>query len=159
MLFSSADGSQCLLLTEEATSSIRACAREWYPLETGGILVGTYDENYRVATVYLASGPPSDSQHSLYQFIRGTNGISELLERAHQLPTPRYYLGEWHTHPAASPKASLTDKKQMNAFADCRLYGASSPVLLIVGGKPPHALQWQASVYQKNRPAQNLWPL
>ncbi len=156
LLFSSPDGNQCLLLTTPAVQAILDWIHQWHPLETGGILLGTYAANYRLATVHLAAPPPSDSQHGLTDFIRGTEGISELLDWAHQEPVPYIYLGEWHTHPLKKPQASRTDIRQMNAFAADYLYGSSTPVLLIIGGRPPHKLEWQVTLHSAHSAHKSL---
>jgi integrative and conjugative element protein (TIGR02256 family) len=156
LLLSSPDGSQCLLLTVAAVETISHCINQWHPLETGGILLGSYADNYRLVTIHLAAPPPPDSQHGLSHFERGTEGVLELLKWAKQQITPLYYVGEWHTHPLDSPKASRIDLKQMNDFAARCLYGASSPILLIVGGKPLYNLQWLATVHRKHESPSTL---
>ena len=156
LLLSSADGSQCLRLTAPALLTINNELEQWYPLETGGVLLGTYTSTYRLATVYLAAPPPPDSRHGLSEFVRGSQGVSELLLWAGQQLLPLYYLGEWHTHPGDSPQASKIDVKQMNAFASSCLYGASTPVLVIAGGHPPERVQWQATMHQKNQSPRTL---
>ncbi|MBX0291693.1 Mov34/MPN/PAD-1 family protein [Hymenobacter sp. HSC-4F20] len=127
-----------------------------HPLETGGILLGYYDSDYRVATIVVATPPPSDSEHGRYRFIRGTKGIKQLLTSAKNQNPPLYYVGEWHTHPNSAAQPSSTDIKQMRYFALRRLYGSGSPLLLVIGGTPPHELLWQAVVTTQRNPPSHL---
>jgi integrative and conjugative element protein (TIGR02256 family) len=127
---------------------IREQATLKHPNETGGILVGYYSSTLRTATAVLATPPPSDSKHGPTNFERGTNGLKQLLAACKKQTPPLHYLGEWHTHPAYNARASSTDIRQMDCFSFRRLYGAKSPLLLVVGGIPPDNLEWRASVHR-----------
>lgn len=117
-------------------------------METGGILVGYYSRKHDDAIVTAVSGPPSDSKRKHTTFERGTVGLqpwlNELWSRHH-----RYYLGEWHFHPCAAPRASPDDIQQMRANAVKESLKCPEPVLLIVGGMPPH--EWTANAYVSAR--------
>ena len=127
---------------------IQEQAQRKHPYETGGILVGYYDESYRLATAVLATPPPLASKHGPATFERGILGIKKLLADCKAQDPLLHYLGEWHTHPNNRPRPSGVDIQQMRCFALRRLYGASSPLLLIVGGVPPDALEWRAAIYR-----------
>ncbi|MFD2788018.1 Mov34/MPN/PAD-1 family protein [Hymenobacter rubripertinctus] len=148
LLLSSPDGHQCLQLSAEAVAVIREQALLEHPLETGGILVGYYSANRRLATAVLATPPPPDSKHGPTHFERGVRGLKQLLAEVKQQTPPLHYLGEWHTHPAYNAQASGPDIRQMNCFAFRRQYGVRSPLLLIVGGVPPDELQARASLHR-----------
>ena len=148
MILCSSDGRLCLNLLPGAIASIQAEAAKQHPTETGGVLLGYYDQNFRLATVTTATPPPADSRHGRTNFERGTMGLNEILIWAKEQDPPCYYLGEWHTHPASSAKASSVDVRQMNWFAFRCLYGARSPLLLVVGGTPLHQLEWQATMHR-----------
>ena len=136
-------------LKDEAIQAIEHEIALWHPKETGGILVGRYDPSYRLAIVEIATASPSDSTHGLTDFVRGEFGIADLLGVYKKQSTPLIYLGEWHSHPNHAPNASLTDVWQMNNFASRHLYGAKSPLLLIVGGSLSIGLKWKASIHKK----------
>ncbi|UFH57569.1 Mov34/MPN/PAD-1 family protein [Spirosoma sp. KNUC1025] len=150
LLLCSMDGGQCLLLTQEVTSCIVQYATKWHPLETGGILLGHYDSNGRLATVHVAGAPPPDSKHGLMTFVRGIIGVAELVEWGAMQSSPLHYVGEWHTHPSGNPKPSNTDRQQMYDFVQQGLYGVRTPILLVIGGTPVHKLKWQAAVFGKD---------
>lgn len=151
LVFRSEDGRQCLVLSPEAVAVIQEQTQRKHPHETGGILVGYYDESYRLATAVLATPPPPDSKHGPTTFERGVQGIKELLADCKAQNPSLHYLGEWHTHPKNRPSPSGVDTRQMQCFALRRLYGASSPLLLIVGGVPPGALEWRAFIHRPLR--------
>lgn len=149
MILASTNGQLCLHLTRNALEAIEQEVAIWHPKETGGILIGSYDSNYRLAVVEVATPAPSDSLHGASQFTRGEAGIIELLA-GYKIKIPSlYYLGEWHSHPNNSARASFTDIWQMNKFASQLIYGASSPALLIVGGSLSTNLRWRASIHKK----------
>ncbi len=102
--------------------------------ETGGILIGNYNENLSVALVKIASGPPVDSIHSYTWFKRGTKGLQRLLFKVWD--KKEYYLGEWHFHPNSSATPSSVDKAQMKEIAFNISYHCPEPILLIIGGTP-----------------------
>lgn len=49
--------------------------------ETGGILVGRYSDDLSLAIVLEATPPPSDSKRGRAWFVRGGNGLRNLLAR------------------------------------------------------------------------------
>lgn len=51
------------------------------PRETGGILVGFYDSDLRVAEVVRATPAPADSRHGRTWFVRGVRGLQSLINR------------------------------------------------------------------------------
>lgn len=110
------------------------CARAG-GLETGGVLVGRYEEDDRVARVLGFSTPTPDSRRAPTGFTRGTAGLSGWLRELWSQDA--YYLGEWHLHPSAAPVPSPTDIASLRAIARDPAYQCSSPLLLILGGSAP----------------------
>ncbi|MBT9391776.1 Mov34/MPN/PAD-1 family protein [Hymenobacter sp. NST-14] len=154
MILCSSTGKLCLQLRPGAVAAIHAEIQQKHPVETGGVLLGYYDSRYHVATVVVATTPPTDSQHGRTHFVRGMHGLSEILIDARKQTPPIFYLGEWHTHPGASPTASSIDVRQMAMFARQHTFGSRSPLLLIVGGSPPDQLQWRATLHRRWK-----WPV
>lgn len=135
-------------MSAEAVAVIQEQALLKHPHETGGILLGYYSSNLRLATAVVATPPPPDSKHGPTNFERGTKGLRKLLADAKKQRPALHYLGEWHTHPNSGPKPSGTDLWQMQESSLRKLYGAKSPLLLVVGGLPPECLRLQASTHQ-----------
>lgn len=116
-------------------------------LETGGILVGTYNEAHDVASISDASGPPRDSKSGSTWFYRGVQGLQAWLRR---LWTGNcYYLGEWHFHPRAQPKPSETDVNQIREISCSAAYQCPEPLLIIVGGEAPG--NWEVAAFVSPR--------
>ena len=147
LIFCSADGKQCVQLSDNGKTTIEQDITRFHPLETGGILIGYYENNFRKAVVETALPAPEDSKHGKYSFERGTMGIEDHLRLAKEANPSLHYLGEWHSHPNSNPFPSFTDKLQMQEFAYKKLYGAPTPLLLIVGGTPYDLLKWHFTMH------------
>ena len=154
MIFSSSDGLVCVNILPAAKKIIEDETSSRYPNETGGILIGIYDENLSLATIHSATGPMEDSEHGATTFKRGVKGINEKITFAQKnTSTNLHYVGEWHSHPNNSPTPSGTDIKQMQVFAKNKQLGIKSPLLLIVGGRPAVELKWLFSLHRyKQKP-------
>jgi hypothetical protein len=99
--------------------------------ETGGILVGRYDDGRQVARITLAAPPPGDSEAGLDWFKRGKEGLAALLAEQWSLPERRYYLGEWHFHPLGGAQPSPQDVAQIREIATDESYRCPRPLLII----------------------------
>lgn len=124
--------------------------------ETGGILVGHYNENLDCAFVTDVSLSPSDSKYGRFWFYRGVSGLQAWLNRLWK--RQEYYLGEWHFHPFASAAFSQRDKNQMKKIAKSKRYLCPEPVLLIIGGDPKHSWILQTYVCDKGKSFIELKP-
>jgi integrative and conjugative element protein (TIGR02256 family) len=114
--------------------------------ETGGILVGYYSRDRDCAIVTDCSGPPTDSRSGKTFFYRGISGLQRWLKTLWKKDERRYYLGEWHFHPYASPDPSDTDITQIVRNAKDPGYNCPKPIMLIVGGDPNGVWSLYASV-------------
>lgn len=112
--------------------------------ETGGLLVGFYNEVHSCAIVTGISKSPPDSRTGRIWFERGIRGLQQWLDTL-WLQKQHFYLGEWHFHPQADPTVSQDDIEQMQQISQSKLYQCPEPVLLIIGGSPPR--HWNAKVY------------
>jgi len=113
--------------------------------ETGGVLVGHYNDAFSRAEVCTVSSPPRDSKAGWCHFERGSAGLEAWLLKLWRASARTYYLGEWHFHPYASAEASAHDRAQMRAIAADTRYACPEPVLFILGGDPRGA--WDARAY------------
>lgn len=140
--FLAPDGSLAVDIEEPAVvEMIDFCLRS-DRLETGGVLLGRYSRFGDRAAVRQVVGPPSDSIHRRFGFVRGISGLGSRLRRAWR--SGEFYVGEWHFHPGASPSPSGIDESQILAFAVDADYRCAHPVLIIIGGQPP--VDWAMSV-------------
>jgi hypothetical protein len=69
-------------------------------VETGGLLIGGFDDAAGVVWIDEASGPPPDSRLSAAHFQHGTEVVDALLA-ARKTATARVsrFVGMWHIHP------------------------------------------------------------
>ena len=111
-------------------------------LETGGVLIGRYSRFGDRVVVTKVTGPPRDSRHFPFSFIRGIAGLTRRLRR--EWVEGAYYVGEWHFHPFAAPTPSSLDIEQIMVFAADADLRCPCPVLLVFGGDPRDA--WSLSV-------------
>lgn len=105
---------------------------KYYPNEFGGILVGRYSEDSKTCIVETTILPTA-FKSSVNGFERGNKGLKEQLVDYYNETPSLVYVGEWHTHPNASPTPSTKDKKAMQEIESCEVVKISSPVLIILG--------------------------
>lgn len=126
------DGERFVTISECTVRSLYQEASASDHRETGGVLLGHYSDKLDRAVVLEATGPPPDSRRTQYTFVRGREGLHELLlARWHQEPR-KHYLGEWHSHPTGQPRPSAQDRAALAGVARDPLYRCRTPLLLIV---------------------------
>lgn len=118
---------------EEVLHHMLWACQQSSPNETGGILIGFYEETLDCARVTAASSAPSDSRKSGTWFRRGTYGLQSWLNGLWQRKR-LFYVGEWHFHPFASPTPSRIDIQHMEEIATTPSYHCPEPLLIIIGG-------------------------
>lgn len=132
MIFSSKKKSLQVVLPQSCFDQMLELMKTFDKVETGGILIGKYTNNNTIAEIIFVVGPPPDSKHGKYSFERGIVGLKEMLESLWF--DGYFYVGEWHTHPKASPSPSGADLIQMKAISKAAQYKCPEPILLILGG-------------------------
>jgi integrative and conjugative element protein (TIGR02256 family) len=118
-------------LTDAALRLIENEALASVDKETGGILIGRYEDDGNVAVVAAATERPSDSSSGSVWFQRGISGLTtKLRDRwAHG----EYYLGEWHSHPGGAPDPSINDIREMRSISIDPSYRCPKPIMVIAG--------------------------
>jgi integrative and conjugative element protein (TIGR02256 family) len=116
--------------------------------ETGGILIGVYDEKLSTAIVARVIGAPTDSRRGRNWFHRGVSGLQNLILMLWSREK-HYYLGEWHYHPGGSPEASNVDIRQMKYISSSKGYQCPEPILLIIGGNPKSTWSIQVTLFTR----------
>ena len=151
--FRCSDGSFGLVIGDaQMTRMTEICARA-HPLETGGILIGCYNQDHDTALVSRVTESPADSKSGPTTFRRGTRGLTGLLKVLWS--RREYYLGEWHYHPGASARPSSTDTRQMQVIAGDDDIECPEPVLVILGEEGAIS----AHVFPRGRRAVQLTPV
>lgn len=133
--FRSADSMFEVRLGRDALEQMFDLCRRANRLETGGVLIGRYSSDHRIAHVDAATGPGSDSQAGPTWLVRGVRGLQSLLDSLWSQKRG-YYIGEWHFHPGAMPNPSRRDVAQMRSIAKSERYHCPEPLLVILGGDP-----------------------
>lgn len=126
-----------ITLPQELEDHILAMRRTALPAETGGVLFGIVDlVKSRIDVVEAWAAPPG-SQGSETEFIRGTKGLRQGVERAvaRTLEQVRY-VGEWHSHPRrARTTPSGKDLLQLGWLASTLSMDGCPGLMLIAGDK------------------------
>ena len=107
------------------------------PAETGGVLFGLVDlVKCRVDLVEAWPAPPG-STGSETEFIRGTKGLRQEVEKAISRTLEQVrYVGEWHSHPRRSrTRPSPTDLCQLGWLAATLSMDGCPGLMLIAGDK------------------------
>lgn len=146
--FRSADRVFEVRLGGAALESMLELCRRAKRLETGGVLIGRYSSDHRVAHVDVATGPGSDAQAGGTWLVRGVRGLQKLLD-AFWSQEQGYYIGEWHFHPGSAPTPSRRDVSQMRSIATSVCYHCPEPLLIIIGGDPNGAYSVHAEVHTR----------
>lgn len=136
-----------LALSKARLSEVLALCRKAGQRETGGLLIGRYSDLRDLAVVSHVTGPARDSASGRTWFHRGVAGLQDLLFQRWR--RQEHYLGEWHSHPRASPIPSSTDTRQMTSIAQSVGYHCPEPILLIVGGDAASEWSLHARVYRR----------
>ncbi len=154
--FRSADARYGLTLPGDAVRHMLTEATNADGTETGGLLIGLYNDALDTAMVTRAASPPTDSVRTPTTFWRGITGVQELLQRLWTRPVRTFYLGEWHVHPGLSAQKSRTDDQTMNNPALKHAFQCAVPVLVILGGHPGSDWHLKAWAYPDRQPPVSL---
>lgn len=123
-----------LWLPEKVRAAIVREASDKYPLETGGVLLGYWNEEHVVIT--QESGPGPDAHHGRLRFRPDHEYQQRWISRGYrQSEGAETYLGDWHTHPGAKVAApSFLDRATARRVALSEAARAPNPVTLILAG-------------------------
>jgi len=143
------DGTFAVEFHSSVLSILDRYCRDAGSSETGGILVGRYSEDLSMAFVREATPPPTDSRRGYAWFVRGVNGLREMLNKRWRATERTYYIGEWHFHPATHVEPSSDDFEQMIKISRAREYECKEPLLLILGTRKQEGQRiFRAFVFQ-----------
>lgn len=117
-------------------------------IETGGMLLGAFDEATKTVNVDRVVGPPIDSQLSALFFRHGTVGTQDIVEeRRHKTGARQGFVGLWHTHPFGIASPSATDDEGMWQLVNTDDVGRRA-LMIILGGD-----EWKAWLDEGVTPA------
>ena len=120
-------------------------------VETGGTLLGAFDDAAGVVWIDEATGPPPDSLLSEVHFQHGIAGVDQQLSaRREATGKATRFVGMWHTHPYGPAWPSPTDEAGMAALVMPARTAPPRALILIAGGP---AEQWTAWLEGYGTPA------
>ena len=123
-------------LDEDVVREIVAETAEWWPLETGGMLVGyAADGLARDLVITDVIGPGPDAVHKKSRFEPDTVWQQVELERLYfESERTWTYLGDWHSHPNGGCYLSFTDWTTLLRISLHRDARARRPAMLVSAG-------------------------
>nr|VFK19373.1 MAG: ThiF family protein [Candidatus Kentron sp. LFY] len=106
------------------------------PNETGGILLGYFDQ--KLGTIHLVDALPAplDSDASTSGFTRGISGLNDALEECAQRTANIVgYVGEWHSHPRYASSRPSTLDIELLAYLAGEMARDGLPALMAIVGE------------------------
>lgn len=104
------------------------------PNETGGILIGSYDNQRKIIYIVDSLSSPADSIEWPSLYIRGIKGIKRQLKNVEDRTNKMLsYIGEWHSHPKGySSVPSHEDRKAFEWLTKVSNESGNLPLMLIM---------------------------
>ncbi|TGK23372.1 ThiF family adenylyltransferase [Leptospira kmetyi] len=105
------------------------------PNETGGPLIGYFDQKLKKIYIVDTINAPSDSESSSTSFVRGVEGLKEEVTAIIKKSSGNLnYIGEWHSHPKnVNVRPSPTDLFLLSEFTTIMSQEGLPFIMLIVG--------------------------
>ncbi|MFI5851570.1 ThiF family adenylyltransferase [Micromonospora chalcea] len=99
----------------EARAEVQRGARVRTPeIETGGMLLGAFDDATGIVYIDKVTGPPPDSYLSATYFHHGIQGTQERVSaEVRRTASTTGFVGFWHSHPSGRAHPSPTDEQGM----------------------------------------------
>lgn len=132
LFFQSEDKAFSLQISYDKMELMQNICEKSFPNETGGILIGHYSEDCKIAIVTQILGPPRGSSRFKSSFVRCGKSLLPILDKLWK--KNQYYLGEWHFHPSSSPYPSTTDLTTMKKLSESQELHCPEPIMVIIGG-------------------------
>ena len=130
------DGWQ-LRLSRRVADHVRAEAKAYATVETGGVMIGLTSARLKTVTVVDLLEAPADSRRTPALFVLGIDGLQSAIRKRHEQSGQTLFdVGTWHSH-LRDEGPSLTDWK---TAADLAAERAPPSILLIATPARFHAL-------------------
>jgi integrative and conjugative element protein (TIGR02256 family) len=122
---------------EVFAKNVRKFRKAKLPRETGGVLLGNFDQENRIVYLVDVLPSPPDSEEWPTLYIRGNQGLENAVDRVRERTNNQLqYIGEWHSHPNGySTEASRDDRKVFGWLSEQAARDSNPPVMVIGGEK------------------------
>ena len=124
-----------LKLTGEASNRIHAFVQDKPDkLEAGGVLLGRLLNESNDVIIDLVTIPQPNDKRRRYRFFRKHRAHQAIIDKVWKESDGAYnYLGEWHTHPEATPVPSQIDLKSWQKQMQNAQFEGDSLFFIIFG--------------------------
>jgi hypothetical protein len=120
--------------------TIRDLRKAKLPNETGGVLIGSFDHQRKIAYIVDTIPSPADSEEWPTLYIRGSKGLKAEVAAARQRTRDMlHYVGEWHSHPDGYSCAPSGDDRKVFTWLNERMNIDGAPGLMLIAGQDEHA--------------------
>ncbi|HWD37205.1 MAG TPA: ThiF family adenylyltransferase [Fimbriimonas sp.] len=130
-------GKWTVVTDDGLAEKLAALRNERLPNETGGVLLGSFDQERSIVYIVDALSSPPDSKEWPTLYIRGSKGLSDAVEsvrrRTHEMLE---YIGEWHSHPRGYSTAASSDDLQVFAWLTALMESDGLPAVMMIVGDP-----------------------
>lgn len=125
-----------ILFDEGLQAKLHAERERNLPKETGGVLLGYFDQMLKSIFIVDALMAPPDSQADVTGFTRGRQGLKEQLDEcARRTANVVGYVGEWHSHPRGSSARSSQLDVELLAHLVLKMTLDGLPALMLIVGE------------------------
>lgn len=119
-----------------------------FPLETGGVLIGFWNNNDVIITSVV--GPGENATHSKNRFVPDQQFHEIQISNNFYASQGRdNYLGDWHTHPDAASYLSEKDRSTLIKIRKNKESNLFTALMLILGTNPLQLNCWACSLNGK----------
>ncbi len=124
-----------IYLSRSAASKLQLSRKDKLPNETGGILIGSFDTQYKIIYIVDFTLAPINSKEYPYAFIRGDEGLSDKIKSVQFVTLGKLtYVGEWHSHPEQSECIPSKDDKEILQWIGNYMSGEGLPAVMLIAG-------------------------
>lgn len=134
-------------INRDVRADLMKQAKDAFPLETGGILLGYWSEDGKDVVVVAAVGPGPDAYHGKTRFIPDYFYQESEIARLYEQHGRRLqYLGDWHSHPGGTDELSWRDRLTMARIASSKSARVKTPLMAVIAGQGEWSLtMWQGA--------------
>jgi integrative and conjugative element protein (TIGR02256 family) len=105
------------------------------PAETGGVLLGSLDQERRIIYVVDTLPTPEDSEERPTWFVRGSAGLPSSVAKAGAMTGGQVeYIGEWHSHPEGHSCAPSATDVNLFGWLTEHMDSIGAPATMLIAG-------------------------